>query len=347
MKKLAAVLMALLMLVSLFAGCASKNDTSDTKDNAAQSDNTENTDANKGSDGKTFKLGVSILSASDENNSHLIDGIEYAKKELGDNIEVFLVDATWDAAKQLDQVDTFISQGLDAVIIQPMDSNATTAGIELLNNAGIPVIEFSTSTEGGEYVYVGSSDYDSGYLEGQWVAENAPENAEYVYLLCPMGSSAQVGRSKGFEDAIADSGRTDLVKLSEQCGNAARDEGLKIVEDWIQAYGHFDLMVSQNDSMALGGREALNTAGIDDVQIIGIDGNGDAVQLISEGNYSATYLQNAYQQGYYAIMMAYWTLTGDEKANGEDMIIPYVLIDSNNCDEIAAMTVEDYINMEH
>lgn len=329
----------------LFAGCSSDNKNTDTGDSKAQDTNTENTDG-QAKDKEKYKIGITMISTTDEFCATMIDGMNYAVDELGGAVEIYLVDSVFDQAKQLDQIDTFISQNMDVAVVQPVNFNSSTSGIEALNNAGIPVIEFCTSSEGGDYVYVGSSSYDSGYMQGQWVAKNAPENATYVYLMCAMGETSQVDRKKGFEDALAEADRTDLVKLSEQSANSARDEALKVAEDWIQAYGSFDMVISQNDAMALGAQEALRTAGIKDTIIVGIDGNKDAIESIKDGDYTATFLQQGNKMGYYTVMMAYWTIIGDQRANGEDMIIPFAQIDSSNCNDFLKMTIEEYIAYE-
>ena len=345
MKKFIAFLMTGLITVSLLYGCGSKQEGSNS---GLSEGNEQSAGEEQGSDNseEKIKVGISMISTTDEFCATMVDGMNQAVEELGGAVEIYLVDSVFDQAKQFDQIDTFISQGMDVAVVQPVNYNSSTSGIEALNNADIPVIEFCTNSEGGEYVYVGSSGYDSGYLQGQWVAENAPENATYVYLMCAMGETSQVDRKKGFDDALAESGRTDLKKLSEQSANAARDEGLKVTEDWIQAYGSFDMVVSQNDAMALGAQEALRSAGLDDTIILGIDGNKDAIESIKDGEFTATFLQQGYKMGYYTIMMAYWTATEDEKATGEDMIIPFALIDSSNCDEFLSMSIEDYIAYE-
>lgn len=332
-KKAFAILCAALMIATL-AGCsASPGDSS----GAASG-----TPSDSGSGGQEkIKVGITMISTTDEFCATMVEGMNYAIEELGGAVEVYLVDSVFDQAKQLDHIDTFMAQGVDVAVVQPVNFTSSTAGITKLNEAGIPVLEFCTKSDGGDYVYIGSADYDGGYAQGEWVAGHAPENATYVYLMCAMGEASQVERQRGFEDALKASGRDDLKKLSEQSANAARDQALKVTEDWIQAFGSFDLLVSQNDAM--GALEALRTANIEDTIIVGVDGNKDAIQSIADGIYSATFMQQGYKMGYDTVMTAYWIATGDSRATGEDEILPFVMIDETNCDEFLDMGVKDFI----
>jgi len=91
------------------------------------------------------------------------------------NIEIKFADANGDIQKQLDQINTFIAQKVNAIIIVPVDYDGIVPGVEAANAAGIPVIALGIQSNGGKYTYVGSKNYDAGFMQGEFMAKNLPE----------------------------------------------------------------------------------------------------------------------------------------------------------------------------
>ncbi|WP_100081764.1 sugar ABC transporter substrate-binding protein, partial [Pleomorphomonas carboxyditropha] len=213
------------------------------------------------------------------------------------DVEVRFTDANLDISKQLDQIDNFITQKVNAIIAVPVDYDGIVPGIEKANAAGVPVITLGIAAAGGEYTFVGSKNYDAGRLQGEFMKEKLPKDAKILYLQGTPGLYHSVERLQGFTDACLKE-RPDVTLLASLTGNYDRAEGMKVTEDWIQSFPQFDAIIAANDQMALGALEALKTAGrLQGVMISGVDGTADALAAIKAGEIAQTIFQNAKGQG--------------------------------------------------
>ncbi|MCB6366816.1 substrate-binding domain-containing protein [Intestinibacillus massiliensis] len=322
MKKrlLAMTLCAFMLGTGLLTGCSGSDD------GAAKADGGQPAAPDSGGTAEKLKIGVSLANMSDDFTILLNKGVERAAAEFADEVEFIVLDGKADPTMQLNHIDTYLSQGVDAIVIQPTEADACTSGIELVNGAGIPVVCCNTKTTGGDFVYVGSEDIDAGRMQGEWIAENAPENATYVYAMLVMGQTGQIARREGLLEVLAEK-RPDIKCLAEQTSGGMRDQGMKLCEDWLQAYPDFTMYVSQNDSAALGALEVLGTAGKDKL-VCGVDGNAEAVQKVANGEMAMTVFQNAEGQAYESCKTALQILKGE--FSGDEVIIPFELITKDN-----------------
>lgn len=213
------------------------------------------------------------------------------------DLDIRFTDANLDISKQLDQIDNFITQHVNAIIAVPVDYDGIVPGIEKANAAGIPVITLGIAAAGGDYTFVGSKNYDAGKLQGEFMKEKLPKNAKILYLQGTPGLYHSVERLQGFTDACLKQ-RPDVTLLASLTGNYDRAEGMKVTEDWIQSFPQFDAIIAANDQMALGALEALKTADrLKGVMISGVDGTADALKAIKAGEMSQSIFQNAKGQG--------------------------------------------------
>jgi inositol transport system substrate-binding protein len=215
--------------------------------------------------------------------------IEAAKADA--NVSVSFADAGGDASKQLDQIDNFIAQKVNAIVIVPVDYQGIVPGVEKANKAGIPVIALGIESAGGKFTFVGSKNVDAGRMQGEFMAKQLPKNAQIVYLQGQPGLYHSKERLEGFTKALA--GRTDVKVLANLPANYDRAEGMKVTEDWVQKFPKFDALIAANDQMALGAVQALKTAGRKGVLVSGIDGTTDALNAIKSGDMGQSIFQNA------------------------------------------------------
>jgi inositol transport system substrate-binding protein len=214
-------------------------------------------------------------------------------KEKAPDIEIKTADANLDIQKQLDQADVFISQKVDCLILIPVDFDGTTPAVLRANEAGIPVICIGNNVSGGDFVFIGSQNSEAGEMQGELFARLLPQNAKLLYLQGTAGLDWSRERRAGFFNTLASAGRTDITVLAEMDGDAVREKGMKITEDWIQAYPQFDAIVAGNDQMALGAVEALKGANRQGVLISGVDGTDDARNAVKNGEMTQSILQDA------------------------------------------------------
>lgn len=259
-----------------------------------------------------------------------------------DTIEVIMADAGGDAQAQLDQLDNFTIQGINAVVLVPQDGDSVNEYVKECTEAGIPVFCSSQSATEGDFTFVGASDYGMGMVQCEWAKEHLPENAKLLYLGGNLGYQTSIDRRQAVVDGLGErlindyDGNTinpdgDIECLSWQECMYTMEDGLSITEDWIQTFSEFDAIISCNDRSALGAIEALQGAGITDCMVIGLDGLDDAFQAIKDGTMAATVYQSSKLQAqalYDAVKVA--------QAGGENppVINPdVVMVDSTNVDE--------------
>ncbi|MEY8536925.1 substrate-binding domain-containing protein [Lactococcus muris] len=246
-----------------------------------------------------LNIGVSI---STTNNPYFVamdKGIKDAAEKAGTEINVS--DAQNDAAKQTNDVQNFISQNVDAILINPVDSDAIVPAIEAANNANIPVILMDRGASGGEVLTtVASDNVEAGKMAAEFIAKEAGKNAKTLQLSGTPGASSTIDRGKGFDNAAKDT----LDVLSSQSANFDRATALNTTQNMLQANKDVQAIFAQNDEMALGAAQAVKAAGLSDVIIVGIDGQPDAQEAIKEGRLTATVAQQPAKMGEIALQAA-------------------------------------------
>lgn len=255
--------------------------------------------------------------------------IEAAK--ASPNLSVSFADANGDVSRQLDQIDNFIAQKVNAIIVVPVDYQGIVPGVEKANKAGIPVIALGIESAGGKYTFVGSKNLDAGRMQGEFMAKQLPKNAKIVYLQGQPGLYHSKERLEGFTKALA--GRTDVKVLANLPANYDRAEGMKVTEDWVQKFPQFDALIAANDQMALGALQALKAANRKGVMISGIDGTKDALNAIKGGEMSQSIFQNAKGQAEGAYQVVKMAMDG--KPLPKEMLIPFESIVKDNVDKYA------------
>lgn len=248
---------------------------------------------------KDLKLGVSI---STTNNPYFVamkDGLDKFAGEKKVSLKV--ADAQDDAARQADDIQNFISQNVDAILINPVDSKAVVSSIKAANSANIPVILIDRGSEGGDVLTtVASDNVEAGKMAAEFVVKELGEKAKAFELSGVPGASATVDRGKGF-NKIA---KTKLDILSSQSANFDRAKALNTAQNMIQGHKDVQVIFAQNDEMALGAAQAVKSAGIKDILIVGIDGQPDAHDAIKNGDITATIAQQPAKMGEIAIQAA-------------------------------------------
>lgn len=274
--------------------------------NSPATEDSEGTgDSNEGAKEGTMKIGFSISTLNNPFFVTLSDGAKAVSEEKG--IELVIIDAQDDASKQASDVEDLIQQGIDLLLINPVDSSAVGSAVESANASGIPVITVDRSADSGEVVsHIASDNVAGGKLAGEYLLELAGEGAVVAMLEGVPGSSAARDRGAGFLEAVE--GKVDLV--SSQTANFNRSEGLTVMENMLQAHPNIEAVFAQNDEMALGAIEAIAAAG-KDIIVIGFDATDDAVAKIEAGEMEASVAQKPEEIGRTAVETAFKHLNGE------------------------------------
>jgi inositol transport system substrate-binding protein len=260
--------------------------------------------------GKKIVVGYTFHSAQDVFQNIVKNAFLEAAAAKG--VEVKVIDPQMDIEKQVTAVETFVSLGVDAIVCSPLDFQGAIPGVLAANSAHIPYVAVNSEVGGGDFVYVGSRHYDSGAIQGEYMAKVLPKGAKIVYLRGTEGMSHTRDRRKGVQDMLLDK-RPDVQLLAEQTANYDRVQAMKVMEDWIQPYPKIDGVLAANDQMALGALEALKAAHRDrGVYIAGIDGTDEAKQNVAKGIFSMTVLQDAKGQASAALDAALKLIAGEK-----------------------------------
>lgn len=276
------------------------------------------------------KIGVTLMDFSTEFGIGLKDYMTAKADAMGD-VELTVVDAGGDAAKQLQQVETFISQKVDAIIMQPQEQEACSPAIDKAKAAGIPIINCNSLTITKPDAYVGSNDSESAEIAMTYIAEQLGGKGNVLMMHGHPGQTAEVKRTEGAMDILAQN--PDMTLLDEQTADWDRAEAMTLMENWIQAYGdQINAVFCQNDEMALGALNALVQAGKkDNVLVVGVDAIDDALQSVKDGKMDATVYQDCKGQAEGAIEAAYKLAKGESVE--KEILIPFILVTTENVDE--------------
>lgn len=295
MKKLFSVVAAAGMFL---AGCGAA--TLD-GDNAGEAGPVEEKDASE------LVIGVSISTLNNPFFISLDEGIKELADEQGTQVKS--VDAQNDTAKQTNDIDDLIQQNVDILLINPVDSSAIAPAVESANAAGIPVITIDRSSDGGEIVtLVASDNVEGGEIAAKYITEISGDDAKTIQLEGVPGASAARERGQGFMNVAEET----LNLLDSQTANFDRAEGLTVMENMLQANPEIQAVFAQNDEMALGAIEAVESAGLSgEVQIVGFDGTEDGMKAVEEGTLSATVAQQPKEMGRLAMQAAYDYFAGE------------------------------------
>ena len=261
-------------------------------------------------------------------------------------VKLQLEDAKNDVANQLSQVQNFIASGVDAIVVNAVDTSATQAMTDAAAKAKIPLvyvnrqpINIDTLPDG--QAFVASNEVDSGTLQTKEVCRILKEKgkgkgANIVVLVGELSNQAAVQRTKDIHDVIATPDCSFMKGVEEQTGGWKRDAGQDIVTNWISKGVKFDAIIANNDDMALGAVNALKKNGIStkDIPVSGIDATQEALKAMQDGDLAVTVFQDAVGQGAGSIDTALNILAG--KKVEKKVYIPFQLVTPANLKDYLA-----------
>jgi ribose transport system substrate-binding protein len=238
--------------------------------------------------GKT-RIGVTVYDMSSFITAGKEGMDQYAKDN---NIELLWNSAGGDVSTQASQVDSLINQGVDGIIIVPIQADSLGPQVQTAKSKGIPLVAVNAALNNKDVAgNVQPDDVAAGAQEMQMMADHLGGKGNIVILQGPLGQSGEIDRTKGIEQVLAK--YPDIKVLAKDTANWKRDEAVNKVKNWISGFGpQINAVVSENDDMGLGALQALKEAGRTDVPIVGIDGIEDGLNAVKSGEFIGTSLQN-------------------------------------------------------
>ncbi len=295
MKKLFALVLALALALSVAAcsGGASTTPAPSAKPSAAPSAAPQ----------KLIKVGFAQVGHESDWRTASTKSVQAAlSKEKG--FDLRFVDCDNNSAKQLEAVRSFIQQQVDYIVIAPIVSTGWDTVLTEAQSAKIPVIVLDrTIDDSTKYVtWIGSEFTNEGLAAGAWLKDYAKaKNIKDLNILVikgTTGSSAEIGRTKGFEKIAKENG---WKILDQQDGNFTQDGGQKVMESYLKSYkDKFNVVVCQNDNEAFGAQDAMKAAGVTygvngKVILISFDACKAALKQVLEGKINADFQCNPLQ----------------------------------------------------
>jgi ribose transport system substrate-binding protein len=280
------------------------------------------------------RVAVSMTSFDNPFLTILLNGIR-GEAERNGNIELLTEDAQLDPAKQLNQVQNFIANGVDAIIVNAVDGDATAAITKAAADANVPLVyvnhppaELDSGLPEGT-AFVGSDERQSGTMEAQAACKLLGGKGKAVILMGPLENHAALVRTKDVEDTFSTSD-CNIEILEKQTANWNRTQAQDLVSSWLTAGIEFDAVIANNDEMAIGAGQALKAAGVsmDKVVIAGIDATPDGLAAMKAGDIDITVFQNATKQGEVATQTAVKMAAG--KPSEKTSWVPFELVTPDN-----------------
>ncbi|MCM2972378.1 D-ribose ABC transporter substrate-binding protein [Larsenimonas suaedae] len=284
---------------------------------------------------------IAIITPSHD-NPFFKAGAEGAKdkaQELG--YETLSASHDGDVNKQNQLIETAIARKAKAVVLDNADSEASVGSLKRLKAAGIPAFLYDREINqtGVVVTQIVSNNFQGAQLAGEKFAELMGEGGKYVELLGPESDTNAQVRSAGFHDILDNFPEFEMV--AQQSANWSQTEAFSRVESILQANPDIKGIITGNDSMALGAEAALQSAGRDDVFIVGFDGLDYARDsILKGGNIKATVMQPAYAQAQRVVEQADKYIRTGSTGMPEKQLMDCVLIDKSNADKLENFTLK-------
>lgn len=285
-------------------------------------------ESNKKNDSNKIVIGISMLSMQNEFIVNISDEMQKKAEELG--AELIIVDAERSPLKQIEQVESFIAQKVDVIILNPCEYEASSPAVTKALAANIPIVNVNSATKVQPTAFVGSNDVESGRIAMKFIAEKLGGKGNIVMIQGLNGQAAQIQREQGAKEILEQF--PGLNMIAQQTAEWDRAKSMDLMQNWIQSYGtKINAVFAHNDEMGLGAVKALQDAGMKDkVIVVSIDAIADALQAVKKGDLDATVFQDARKQGAGAIETAV-KIARSQKFDKE-FLIPFKLLTKGDVD---------------
>lgn len=283
------------------------------------------------------EIGATIAAFDDNFLTVMRNGMtDHAASLDGVNLQV--EDASNDLAKQIDQVKNFVASGVDAIIVNIVDTSAGAAITEAAGN--VPLVFVNRQPDNVDSLpdtqaFVASNEVESGTLEAFEICKNlraaGKSGGATGYLMNgELSNQAAVQRSKDVHDIIGNDMCNFMTLIDEQTANWSRDQAQDLMTNWLSSGEPFDFVIANNDEMAIGAIQAMKAAGIDmaDVEVGGVDATQDALVAMQAGDLDVTVFQDAFGQGAGSVNTAIALAAGEDVDS--KVYIPFQLVTPDN-----------------
>ncbi|WCN11348.1 sugar ABC transporter substrate-binding protein [Marinomonas mediterranea] len=286
-----------------------------------------------------LRISVSMATFDDNFITLLRNAIEKHGDEL-DNVELQVEDAKNEVGTQLNQIQNFIAADVDAIIVSPVDTDATVSMNDDAQYMNIPLVYVNRQPINVDLLpdnqaFIASNEVDSGTLQTKEVCRLMEGKGEIVVLMGALTDQTGIQRTQDIYDVLETDECSNIKIVEKQTGLWQRTMASDIMTNWLSAGVEFDGVIANNDEMAIGAIQALKAVSkdMDKIVVAGVDATQDALQAMREGDLDVTVFQDAAGQGAGSVDIAV------KLANGEDVPqevwVPFELVVPSNMEDYA------------
>jgi ribose transport system substrate-binding protein len=283
-----------------------------------------------GADDK-IRIGFSQGTMESSWRVNMVEGNKkYAEANLPD-VEMIVTNGENNASKQVSDVESLIAQNVKTLIISPVTADALTPVVKQAMDAGIPVVTLDRKVNTDVTLHIGADNKLIGRTAGEFVCKALEGKGNVIEIQGTAGASATVDRHDEFHRTIA-AQCPDVKVVADQVCNYVREPAIKFMEDMLQRFkpGEIQLVYAHNDDMALGAVTALEAAGrLNEVKVVGIDGENAAYDAIKAGKMVATFTYHFVAPE--GIQYGYKIAKGEQL--DKEIVLPTHQIDATNVEE--------------
>lgn len=321
--KIISMVLAAATLIATLAACSGPGTGSSAAASAAASTPAAGTDTAK----KELTIGVSLLTRQHVFYNNIETALNEKAKELG--VKLVVQDANQDASKQLSQVQDFITQKVDAIILCPTNSAGSKSMVELASKANIPVLTMDVPSDGNTVCHVSTDNHKGGELAAEYLVNKVLTNKKGKAAVITYSEiEGCVNREKGFTEWLAKNAPdVKVVDIQNYSGDQAK--AADVMQNMLQKNADLDAVFCVGDPAAMGALSSIKSAN-KKVKIIGFDGNAEGVAEIKKADslWVADVAQDPAQIGKTALQAAV------DKVNGKSVekmiaISPFIIDKSN------------------
>ncbi len=337
MKKLLVLVLVFVMMTALFVGCSSPAPAEEAAPAAEEAKPAEK--AEEAAPAEALKIGATIYRFDDNFMSYVRQNMTAVGTELG--VDLDIQDSQNDQAKQGEQVDLFLSKGVDSLAINLVDPQAASTIIEMAKAEDIPVVFYNKEPSADDMAsydktwYVGTNSAESGEIQGKMIAEAWLANPEwdtngdgvmqYVLLKGEPGHPDAEARTK-YAVELAEAGGVKTEELAIDTAMWDTTQAADKLSAWYASFGdEIEFVITNNDGMAIGAINFLQSEGFFTgdkfMPVVGVDAIPEALDLIEQGKLVGTVLNDASNQARATVEIAANVAAGKDPVEGTDWVI--------------------------
>lgn len=236
--------------------------------------------------------------------------MKFAAENPDMELNVLAPDREINVQQQIQIIEDQITNEVNAIVVAPCGIQEVIPTLDKIAAANIPVVIFDGNLDWPKKkCYVGSENFDGGFLAGEFINKSLPKGGTYGMITGIMGHGPHIGRVNGCLAGLKD--RADIKMLSQQPANSERSLGMTVMENMLTSFPDIDFVFATNDEMALGASQAAQ-AEKSKVKIIGFDGTAEAKKAVKDGILIGTVDANASGLGYESAKAGYMAAKGQK-----------------------------------